>query len=314
MNHIVKRFGEQTVLSDVTFEAKEREIFGPLGPSGAGKTTIINILTNQLDADGGMHEIDAASFETGLMLDEDGLYVRLNCIENLGAFINLYLTCGTRARLCFLTTHNMDEAVKLCDYVALLHKGIIVEQGVPSEICERYAAIFAGMALVTTTASVIAEDIERKSLRFLVMAGVKPHEYLTGIGGFILFAGSIVSVVFGLIGDFTGTEFAKFLTVMITSTAASVMLGATIGLLSKNQQAATALGMPIAMVLGFTPMIANFNETVAKIANVLYTQQLNVIVNDFSANFAKAMLVIGANMVIMLVLFVIAYKKKGLKI
>ena len=95
MSRIVKRFGEQTVLSDVTFEAKEREIFGLLGPSGAGKTTIINILTNQLDADGGMHEIDAASFETGLMLDEDGLYVRLNCIENLGAFINLYLS-GTR--------------------------------------------------------------------------------------------------------------------------------------------------------------------------------------------------------------------------
>ena len=184
----------------------------------------------------------------------------------------------------------------------------------PNMFVTMMAAIFAGMALVTTTASVIAEDIERKSLRFLVMAGVKPHEYLTGIGGFILLAGSIVSVVFGLIGDFTGLEFAKFLTVMITSTAASVMLGATIGLLSKNQQAATALGMPIAMVLGFTPMIANFNVTVEKIANVLYIQQLNVIVNDFYANFAKAMLVIGANMIILLVLFVIAYKKKGLKI
>jgi len=90
MSRIVKRFGEQTVLSDVTFEAKEREIFGLLGPSGAGKTTIINILTNQLDADGGMHEIEAASFETGLMLDEDGLYVRLNCIENLNVFADIY--------------------------------------------------------------------------------------------------------------------------------------------------------------------------------------------------------------------------------
>jgi ABC-type Na+ transport system ATPase subunit NatA len=28
MNNIVKRFGTQTVLSDVTFEAKDREIFG----------------------------------------------------------------------------------------------------------------------------------------------------------------------------------------------------------------------------------------------------------------------------------------------
>ena len=137
---------------------------------------------------------------------------------------------------------------------------------------------------------------------------------LTGIGGFLLLAGTFVSVVFGLIGNFTGVEFAKFLIVMITCTAASVMLGATIGLLSKNQQAATAFSMPVAIILGFTPMIANFNETIKKVADVLYTQQLNVIVNDFYANFAKAMLVIGVNLVVLLLFFVIAYKKKRMKV
>jgi len=175
------------------------------------------------------------------------------------------------------------------------------------------AAIFAGMALVTSAAGVIAEDIERKSLRFLVMAGVKPHEYLLGTGGFILLTGMIVSIVFGLIGTFTGTEFAKFMTVMTTSVSASILLGAAIGMLSKNQQAATAIGMPIAVILGFTPMIANFNKTVEKAASFLYTQQLNVIVNDFSANFTKAIIVIGANIAFLTILFVLAYKKKGLK-
>jgi ABC-type Na+ transport system ATPase subunit NatA len=34
----------------------------------------------------------------------------------------------------------MEEAVKLCDNVNLLHKGRIVEEGVPSEICERHNA------------------------------------------------------------------------------------------------------------------------------------------------------------------------------
>lgn len=175
------------------------------------------------------------------------------------------------------------------------------------------AAIFAGMGLVTATAGVISEDIERKSLRFLVMAGVKPYEYLLGTGGFFLLAGVVVSLVFGLTGDFTGTEFAKFLTVMITGTAASIVLGAAIGMLSKNQQAATAISMPIAVIFGFTPMIANFNETVGKAAGFLYTQQLNVIVNDFSANFTKAIMVIGVNIAILTILFVLAYKKKGLK-
>ena len=210
MNHIVKRFGGQTVLSDVTFAVKDKEIFGLLGPSGAGKTTIINILTNQLDADGGSHHTGAAMLDTGLMLDADGLYVRLNCLENLNIFADIYgiprkksfealkkvgledaakkavnvLSKGMRQRLAlarailhepkvlfldeptsgldpatargihnliqglcdngatvFLTTHNMEEAIKLCNYVALLHKGKIIEQGIPAEICERHNAV-----------------------------------------------------------------------------------------------------------------------------------------------------------------------------
>jgi ABC-2 type transport system ATP-binding protein len=40
----------------------------------------------------------------------------------------------------FITTHNMEEAVKLCNHVALLHQGQIVEQGTPAEICERHNA------------------------------------------------------------------------------------------------------------------------------------------------------------------------------
>jgi hypothetical protein len=67
------------------------------------------------------------------------------------------------------------------------------------------------------------------------------------------------------------------------------------------------------MILGFTPMIAQFNPTVEKLAGILYTQQLNVIVNDFSANFSKAMLVIAANMAVLLALFIFAYRKKGLR-
>ena len=38
----------------------------------------------------------------------------------------------------FLTTHNMFEAESLCDHVALLSKGTIIESGNPSEICRKY--------------------------------------------------------------------------------------------------------------------------------------------------------------------------------
>jgi ABC-2 type transport system permease protein len=175
------------------------------------------------------------------------------------------------------------------------------------------AAIFAGMGLITTASDVIAEDIERRSLRFLIIAGVKPHQYLLGTGGFFLLAGAVTSVIFSLIGGFTGAEFLKFMTIMIAGTATSILLGTVIGMVSKNRQAATSLCMPIAVIVGFTPMIANFNETVEKVAGVLYTQQINLIVNDFSASLWQPLLVIASNIVVLTVSFVIAYKKKGLK-
>ncbi|MDR0220324.1 MAG: ABC transporter permease, partial [Lachnospiraceae bacterium] len=166
------------------------------------------------------------------------------------------------------------------------------------------AAIFAGFGLLQSGAAVISEDIEKKSLRFLVIAGVKPQEYLGGIGGFLLLVAIAVSAVFSLIGGFAGGDFVKFLVVMVSGSAASIILGTTIGMISKNQQAAAGLSVPVAVIMGFTPMIASFNETVEKAAGILYTQQLNVIVNDFSANFAKALLVIALNIAVLATLFV----------
>jgi len=174
-------------------------------------------------------------------------------------------------------------------------------------------AIFAGMGLITTAAGYIAEDIETRSLRFLIIAGVKPHQYLLGTGGFLLLAGTVTSVFFALIGDFTLIEAFKFLAVMIASTAASIILGTAIGMYSKNQQAATSLGMPVAMIIGFVPMIAAFSEPVEKFASILYTQQLNVIVNDFSASLWKPFIIIISNIIVFTALFLLAYKKKGLK-
>jgi len=71
--------------------------------------------------------------------------------------------------------------------------------------------------------------------------------------------------------------------------------------------------MPVAMIVGFVPMIAAFSKPVNRIASVLYTQQLNVIVDDFSADLWRPFMVIAANTAVFTALFLFAYKKKGLK-
>lgn len=56
VSHIFKKFREKVALEDVSFEVKSGEIFGFLGPSGAGKTTTIHILTGQLVPDQGIQQ------------------------------------------------------------------------------------------------------------------------------------------------------------------------------------------------------------------------------------------------------------------
>ena len=51
--NLVKRYGANYALNDVSFEIKEGEIVGLLGPNGAGKSTAMNILTGYLSATSG---------------------------------------------------------------------------------------------------------------------------------------------------------------------------------------------------------------------------------------------------------------------
>jgi len=48
IHEIEQTFGEKTVLKNINMEIAKGEILGLLGPSGAGKTTLIKILTGQL--------------------------------------------------------------------------------------------------------------------------------------------------------------------------------------------------------------------------------------------------------------------------
>lgn len=213
---VEKSFSGKKVLSGIDMDIPEGKIFGLLGPSGAGKTTLIRIITGQLGYDAGSVNIfDREARELtrednkkiGIMMDDFGVYERFSCRDNLKVFADIYgtpygkidetlklvglgdaakksasdLSKGMRARLqlarvfmhspeilfldeptsgldprsqkaihriilgkkkegrtIFLTTHNMEEAHALCDTVALLNEGHIVDTGAPDELCRRY--------------------------------------------------------------------------------------------------------------------------------------------------------------------------------
>lgn len=216
LEHITKRYDKEPVLKDLNAVLQKGEILGFLGPSGAGKTTTIKILTGQLKPTSGdayvlgihVKNIDETIYEQiGIVTDQSGVYERMTVYENLKFFARILkadpgrihkllqrvgllehkkklagkLSKGQMQRLVlaravlhkpqvlfldeptseldpstaldihrllvemkqegmsiFLTTHNMEEAAKLCDHVALLNDGQIVEYGTPQELCLRY--------------------------------------------------------------------------------------------------------------------------------------------------------------------------------
>jgi len=101
VRHISKSYGAVQALNDVSFEVQAGEIFGIIGPDGAGKTTLFRILTTLLLADSGsakvrnldvVQEYKKIRKLIGYMPGRFSLYQDLSVTENLELFATVFNT------------------------------------------------------------------------------------------------------------------------------------------------------------------------------------------------------------------------------
>ena len=101
VQHISKRYGKVQALQDVSFSVDRGEVFGLIGPDGAGKTTLFRILTTLLLADEGIASVDGYDVikqmkdirrRVGYMPGKFSLYQDLTVRENLEFFATLFGT------------------------------------------------------------------------------------------------------------------------------------------------------------------------------------------------------------------------------
>ncbi|MCL2592125.1 MAG: ABC transporter permease [Defluviitaleaceae bacterium] len=171
-----------------------------------------------------------------------------------------------------------------------------------------FASMFIGMTLISSPAVAIAEDRDNNSLRFLMMSGVKSHQYLMGISGVYMLCALLIGGMFtAMMPELLLSQRLIILASLMLGGVASTLLGAIIGLLSKNGQAATSIGTAVGMFLGFGPMIGMFNERVRRIFSIFYTQ--NFIFDDFD-NITRRLIVILVNIAVLMIVFMFAYGKK----
>jgi ABC-2 type transport system ATP-binding protein len=92
-------FATKQVLRGLTFDVRRGEIYGFLGPSGAGKTTTIKLLTRQLVKDAGRITVFGRPIENasdddyeriGILSDTSSLYERMTIEENLRFYAKIH--------------------------------------------------------------------------------------------------------------------------------------------------------------------------------------------------------------------------------
>jgi ABC-2 type transport system ATP-binding protein len=96
---LTRRFGELVALDQLTLAVAEGEIFGLVGPDGAGKTTTMRLLTGILEPSSGEAWVDGLEVvrdaepikdRIGYMAQRFGLYPDLTVQENIDFYADLY--------------------------------------------------------------------------------------------------------------------------------------------------------------------------------------------------------------------------------
>ena len=107
VEHLTHRYGDRVALSNVSFEVKQGEIFGLLGPNGGGKSTVFRILSTMMVPTEGRavlagHDVttDAAAVRrhVGVVFQTQSLDKALTVEENLRAQGHLHGLSGNTLR------------------------------------------------------------------------------------------------------------------------------------------------------------------------------------------------------------------------
>jgi len=128
IDHLRKRYGDATVVDDVSFSIAPGECLGVIGPNGAGKTTTIRMCLGLTAPDGGSVQFHPGTGSAPLSMPQDALAIKaqlgvvtqfdtldpdFTCAENLHIF----------GRYFGLKGPVMQERVpRLLEFAALTHK------------------------------------------------------------------------------------------------------------------------------------------------------------------------------------------------
>ena len=94
VKNLVKKYGDKTVVNNLSFEMKNPGVYALLGTNGAGKTTTIRIILGMLSYDSGEviwngKPMNPLNMNIGYLAEERGLYPKFTLMDQLIYFAAL---------------------------------------------------------------------------------------------------------------------------------------------------------------------------------------------------------------------------------
>lgn len=196
--------------------------------------------------------------------------------------------------------------------LAVIFKSIVSENEFKS-ILPSFITMNTVMIPIVFMSSIVSEEKEKKSLRMLIMSNIKPWEYLVGVGCWVFIQAIVSSCLFILIIPVSINEGLVFILTAVIGIACSLIIGAIIAIVAKNQMSVGPVTAPISMILGLLPMFSSMNSDIEKIAKLFYSYYIrNTFVSLKYDLDAMSWLIIGLNLLVLITMFVLLYKCKGI--
>ena len=161
MKNISKAFGQNKVLRDVNFSIHSGEVHALMGENGAGKSTMMNILTGLLSADGGEILVDDQKtlFKNALDAEQHGIafiHQEMNNFADMSVVENMFLNRELKKGFGMLDMKTMREQAK--DALDKLGVDISVDTPVGSLSVGRQQTIEIAKSLMNKTQVLIMDE------------------------------------------------------------------------------------------------------------------------------------------------------------
>jgi ABC-2 type transport system ATP-binding protein len=125
VSDVSKNYGSQQVLENISLNVEKNEIYGLLGPSGAGKTTLVKMIAGiETPTKGSIKVLNTLMpnlhnmTRIGFMAQSDALYVELSGKENLEFFASIYGLKGQKQK------ERIEHAASLVNLTEFLKKPV----------------------------------------------------------------------------------------------------------------------------------------------------------------------------------------------